>query len=135
MKMPAFLAGDSLARLLQGAAAGAALAMVVGFGWGGWVLGDTASKMAEAKSTAAVVKVMTPLCVQRFQQQANLPAQWAAFKKEDSWQRDTFVEEGGFATPIGATEANQEVGQACANALDKILEAQESKDKQADKSS
>jgi hypothetical protein len=34
-------AGDSLKRLLQGAAAGALIMVIVGFTWGGWTLGST----------------------------------------------------------------------------------------------
>jgi hypothetical protein len=34
MEVPSILNGDSLKRLLQGAAAGAVVAMIVGFSWG-----------------------------------------------------------------------------------------------------
>ena len=47
MQMAAILQGESLARLLQGAAGGAAVTMIVGFGWGGWSLGSSADKMAK----------------------------------------------------------------------------------------
>jgi len=33
-------AKDSLKRLLQGAAVGALIAIILGFTWGGWVLGS-----------------------------------------------------------------------------------------------
>jgi hypothetical protein len=35
MQIPSILQGESLKRLLQGAAAGAVATMVVGFSWGG----------------------------------------------------------------------------------------------------
>ena len=44
MQLPSILRGDSLTRLLQGAAAGAVTTMIVGFNWGGWTLGSTAAK-------------------------------------------------------------------------------------------
>ena len=47
MQVPSILEGESLKRLLQGAAAGAIATMVVGFYWGGWSLGSTADKMAK----------------------------------------------------------------------------------------
>lgn len=36
MNLPPILEGESLTRLMQGAAAGAVVAMIVGFSWGGW---------------------------------------------------------------------------------------------------
>ena len=46
MNLPPILKGESLTRLLQGAAGGAVVAMILGFGWGGWQLGSTAEKAA-----------------------------------------------------------------------------------------
>jgi hypothetical protein len=40
MQMPSMLEGESLKRLLQGAAAGAVATIFVGFYWGGWSLGE-----------------------------------------------------------------------------------------------
>ena len=50
MQVPAILQGESLKRLLQGAAAGAVAMMFVGFYWGGWSLGSTADKMAKERA-------------------------------------------------------------------------------------
>jgi hypothetical protein len=50
MQMPPILQGESLTRLLQGAAVGAVATMIVGFNWGGWLLGSTADKMAKEQS-------------------------------------------------------------------------------------
>ena len=131
MQMPAMFSGDSITRLLQGAAVGVVGTLVVGFGWGGWTLGSTAEQMASERATTAVVKVLAPACVQRFQAQADLSAQWAAFKKVDSWQRDGFIEKTGFATPVGSKTPNGDAAEKCASLLSEILEKQ---DKQANKS-
>ena len=40
MQVPSMLQGESLKRLLQGAAAGAIATMFVGFYWGRWSLGE-----------------------------------------------------------------------------------------------
>src|SRR6476660_9207914 len=61
MEMPAILRGDSLTRLLQGAAAGAVVTLVVGFNWGGWVTGGTAKDMVQRSSTTAVVAALSPI--------------------------------------------------------------------------
>jgi hypothetical protein len=126
MAMPAMFSGESLTRLLQGAAVGVVGTLIVGFTWGGWTLGSTAEKMAEERATAAVVKVLAPACVQRFQQQADVTAQWAAFKKVDSWQRDSFIEKSGFATPIGSDVVSSETADRCASMLTEILEKKKS---------
>jgi hypothetical protein len=44
---------------LIGAVAGAAVAMVLGFTWGGWVTGGTATSMSGDAAVAALV----PICV------------------------------------------------------------------------
>jgi hypothetical protein len=124
MQMPAMLQGESLTRLAQGCAVGVVGTLIVGFTVGGWVLGSTAEKMASEQSTAAVVKVLAPACVQRFQQQADLAAKWAAYKAVDSWQRDAYIEKNGFATPIGAKDANADVADKCASMLTDILDKQ-----------
>ena len=46
MEMPAMFKGESLTRLAQGAAVGAVATMIIGFNWGGWVLGKTAENNA-----------------------------------------------------------------------------------------
>ena len=51
MQLPAMLEGDSLTRLLQGAAAGAVATIVVGFYWGGWSLGSTVDKTAKDRKS------------------------------------------------------------------------------------
>ena len=50
VELPSILQGESLTRLVQGAAAGAVATMVVGFYWGGWSLSSTANKMAKERS-------------------------------------------------------------------------------------
>ena len=57
MEVPSILQGESLKRLLQGAAVGAVATIVVGFSWGGWSLGSTAGKMAKEQTEQAVKEV------------------------------------------------------------------------------
>jgi hypothetical protein len=122
--MPAILSGESLTRLLQGAAVGVVGTLIIGFSWGGWTLGSTAEQMANDRATAAVVKVLAPACVKRFQQQPDITAKWAAFKEVDSWRRDAFIEKSGFATPIGAEAPMAEAADKCASMLSEILDKQ-----------
>ena len=67
MQATPILKGESLKRLLQGVAIGAVMTMAIGFYWAGWKLGSTASEMAQKRSSAAVVAVLAPICVDKFQ--------------------------------------------------------------------
>src|SRR5579864_4155968 len=55
---------------LWGAAAGAVAVSVVGFSSMGWMLGGTAERLAADRAESAVVEVLTPICVEKFSQQA-----------------------------------------------------------------
>ncbi len=49
---------------LWGAAGGAIILAIIGFAWGGWVMGGTAQEMAEV----AVLGRLAPICVEQFNQ-------------------------------------------------------------------
>lgn len=117
MEMPAILRGDSLTRLLQGAAVGAAVTMIVGFNWGGWVTGGTAKDMTQRSTTAAVVAALSPICVDKFQRSADAGANMVELKKISTYQQASFVEKGGWATLPGSDRADSSVAQACASML------------------
>lgn len=120
MELPAILRGDSLTRLLQGAAAGAAATLIIGFNWGGWVTGGTAKDMAQRSSTSAVVAALSPICVDKFQRSAEAVSNMTELKKVSSYQQGSFIEKGGWATLPGSGEANSSVAQACANMLSNL---------------
>ncbi len=87
MQIPSILQGESLKRLLQGAAAGAVATMVVGFCWGGWSLGSTADKMAKEQSHLAVVAALAPVCADKFRALPDAEAKTVALSKVDLWKR------------------------------------------------
>ncbi len=112
------LQGPSLTRLLQGAAAGAVVTMIVGFNWGGWTLGGTAEKIAKERADSAVVAALAPICVDKFRQASNASANLNELNKFSyAWDREMFVEKGGWATMPGATSADSTVARACAEML------------------
>jgi alpha/beta superfamily hydrolase len=121
MEVPPILQGPSLTRLLQGAAAGAVVTMIVGFNWGGWTLGSTVEKVAKERAGSAVVAALAPICVDKFRQAADAPANLNELNKINyDWDRSTFVEKGGWATMPGAASADTAVAQACARMLGKL---------------
>jgi hypothetical protein len=87
MQVPAMLEGESLKRLLQGAAVGAVATIFVGFYWGGWSLGSTAEKTAKERTELAVIAALAPVCADKFRAQADAEAKQVALSKVDSHVR------------------------------------------------
>lgn len=108
---------------LWGAAAGALALLITGFGWGGWVSGSEAKKLAGNHADAAIVTALTPVCVDQFQRSANAAANLAELKAFDrSWDQRKYVSEGGWATMPGSTTTpDRNLATACAEELDKIV--------------
>ena len=98
MQLPSMLKGDSRARLIQGAVAGSLLTVIVGFGFSGWQMQSNAERRSDAAVTNAVVAVLTPICVEKFRQASDVKATTVALNAVDSWEREGFVEKGGWAT-------------------------------------
>jgi len=118
MELPSILQGQSLTRLLQGAAAGAIATMIVGFNWGGWALGSTVDKVAKERSDSAVVAALAPICVDKFRQAANATANLSELDKISyAWDRGAFVEKGGWATMPGTASPDSAVARACAEMI------------------
>jgi hypothetical protein len=86
--------GESLTRLLQGAAVGAVATIFIGFNWGGWSLGSTADKMAKDHSELAVVAALAPVCADKFRAQPDAAAKTIALSKVDSWKTSRRVPQG-----------------------------------------
>jgi hypothetical protein len=91
--------------------------MIIGFNWGGWTLGSTAKDMAQKGANVAVVQALAPICADKFQRATEASANLVELKKVSTWQQDTFIEKGGWATFPGMTAPERGVAQACANLL------------------
>ena len=88
------LQGESLKRLMQGAAAGAVATIFVGFFWGGWSLASTADKVARERSELAVVAALAPVCADKFRALPDAEAKKVALSKVETWKRrDEFPKE------------------------------------------
>jgi hypothetical protein len=117
MQLPAIFKDHSLKRLLQGAAVGAVVTMIGGFNWGGWSLESTSAKRADDGSRAAVIAVLAPICVDKFQHSADATNNFVELKKVSTYMQGSFVEKGGWATSAGSERANSAVAEACASRL------------------
>jgi hypothetical protein len=119
MQLPSILQGESLTRLLQGAAAGAVATMILGFQWSGWTLGSTADKQVKDAEQATVVRVLAPICVDKFQQSADASTNLDELKKAESWRRNEIIEKAGW-TKFPGSEPDGKVAEACARLLSQV---------------
>ena len=117
MPLPSILQDHSFKRLVQGAAVGAVVTVIIGFNWGGWSIESTTAKRADEASRTAVVAVLAPICVDRFQHSADATNNFIELKKVSTYMQGSFVEKGGWATSPGTDKANSAVAQACAAML------------------
>lgn len=105
---------------LWGAVLGAAILAIVGFNWGNWHTGGSATTLANEKAREAVIAVLAPLCTEQFKKGADSTVQLAALKKQTTWSRGSFIENGGWATLPGQKSPTSGVASACADMLDKM---------------
>jgi hypothetical protein len=117
MPLSSILQDHSFKRFVQGAAVGAVVTMIIGFNWGGWSIESTAAKRADEASKSAVVAVLAPICVDKFQHSSDVANNFVELKKVSAYMQGSFVEKGGWATTPGSDKANSAVAQACATML------------------
>jgi hypothetical protein len=83
----------------------------------GWMPAGSAERQAAERANTAVLDVLAPICVARFQQDGDREQKLAALQQEQSWQRDTFVSKQGWATMPGAEKPERGVAIECANQI------------------
>ena len=106
-----------------GAVGGAAVCALVGFMFGGWVTGGAAAKLANDKADKAVVSVLAPICVDKFRRAKNVDENQGKLNAISySWDKGTYIGQGGWATFPGGSEPNSAVAQACAEMLSKAAQ-------------
>jgi hypothetical protein len=106
---------------MVGVVIGAVAVAAVGFGVMGWTTSAKAEAAAAARSDAAVVEALAPVCVAQFRRDAAADANLVAFKKLQGWSQGEYIEKGGWAT-IGTAKANAQtpaLARACSEMLGK----------------
>ena len=93
---------------------GAVVAMIIGFGWGGWTTAATTQRISDE----AVLASQAAICVAQFIKQPNHEEQLKEIEKVSTWQRDKFIEDGGWDKMPGQTEADYGVARACADGIE-----------------
>lgn len=108
---------------IWGAVIGAAVIAIVGFSAGWVVTSSTAQEAADRKAEQAVIASLTPVCVAKFktQPQEVRATHLVALEQERSWERGDYVGGKGWATFPGSEEPNNQVAEACATELLKLV--------------
>ena len=96
---------------------GAVIAMIIGFGWGGWSTKGTTQKMSDE----AVLASQAAICVAQFMKQPNHEEKPKELGELDSWKRSEFIEKGGWDKMPGQEKASSLVSQACAKGLEVLI--------------
>ncbi len=100
-----------------GAVGGAVIAMIIGFGWGGWVLGSNSLNMGEEMAQTAVVDRLAPICVAQFNQDPARAQKLEKIKEIDSWKRAEYVRNQGWATIPFEKEPDRRVADRCSELI------------------
>ena len=86
---------------------------------GGWTLGSTAQKQVSAAEQASVIRVLAPICADKFKNATDAGANLEALNKANSWKRDDMIVKAGWATFPGS-EPDRQVADACAKLLAQV---------------
>ena len=97
--------------------AGAVIAMIIGFAWGGWTTSGTTKTMTEE----AVLASQAAICVAQFMKQPNHEEKLKELGEMSSYQRSGFIEKGGWDKMPGQEKADYGVSRACTDGLDLLI--------------
>ena len=97
--------------------AGAVVAMIIGFGWGGWSTAATTQKISEE----AVLASQAAICVAQFMKESNYEEKLEELGEVSSYQRSGFIEKGGWDKMPGQEKAGYGVSRACADGVELLI--------------
>jgi hypothetical protein len=100
-----------------GLACGAVIAMIIGFGWGGWTTAATTKTM----TADAVLASQAAICVAQYTQDTNYEENLKELEKANSWSRADLIEKGGWDKMPGQEKADYGVARACADGLELLI--------------
>lgn len=103
---------------LWGAVGGAVALGIGGFVFGGWVTAGKSAELARQAADKAVITALAPICVDKFRTANNATENLGKLNAIGySWEKGTYVSQGGWATLPGSKEPHSGVAQACAEML------------------
>ncbi len=100
---------------------GAVVAMIIGFKWGGWTTSSTTQQMSKEAVLSSQVASQAAICVTQFIKDPNYKEKIVELQKLDSYDRQKFIQQGGWDKMPGQTEAISGVADACAVGLESLI--------------
>jgi hypothetical protein len=91
--------------------------MIVGFAWGGWVAGSTATELAQRTAEGAGAKPVAAACVLQLSGKPVHGAQLASSNKADRWDRADLITKGGWAMRPGMQQPPTAAAKLCAQQI------------------
>ncbi len=83
----------------------------------GWMTTGSAEKKAGEQVQAAVLDLLTPICVEMFHQDSEREAKLTSLKAESDWNRADYVVKQGWATMPGHDTPENRIAKACATQI------------------
>ncbi len=102
---------------ISGAVGGAIMAIIIGFAWGGWVLGSNSLDMGEDMAQTAVLERLAPICVAQFNQDPERDKKLKELKEIDSWKRGEYIRKQGWATMPFEKEPDSRISDRCSDLI------------------
>ncbi len=96
---------------------GAVIAMIIGFGWGGWSSKGTTQKMSDE----AVLASQAAICVAQFMKAPNHEEKLKEFGEIMDYNRPEFIQKGGWDKMPGQEKADPSVAGACCKGLEVLI--------------
>jgi hypothetical protein len=107
--------------LFWSCAGSVAVALIVGFTWGGWVTGGTAREMAQTAGDQSRDELASVICAEKFMAAADATVQLTALKAIDSpYRQRQFIDDGGWATMPGQEKGARQASELCVEVLDNL---------------
>ncbi len=97
-----------------GLVCGAIIAMIIGFGWGGWSTAATTSKMTDE----AILTGQTAICIAQFMAESDYAEKLKEYEKVSYWERSELIEKAGWDKMPGQEKADHGVARACSEGLE-----------------
>ena len=110
----------TLSGLAWSCAACVALALTVGFTWGGWMTQRTAERLAVDAAREGRAQLAATICIDQFMSSPDATTKLASLKAADSWSRESLIEKGGWAILPGMKDPIADAAEACATRLASI---------------
>ena len=97
-----------------GLVCGAIIAMIIGFGWGGWTTAATTQTMTDE----AILSSQTAICIAQFMTEPDHVEKLKEYEKVSHWERAELIEKAGWDKMPGQEKADHGVARACSEGLE-----------------